>query len=121
MPAPDDWIEVRRSTDRERVGWLRAEGDEWMPIDILGRDLPDGPRDWDRAERALDDLGLSFLAERWELDTPDGPIPVRIVEVSDERIVVIRDDFGAASAIIPGMARDERVLPWPAPEGLRLR
>lgn len=121
MPAPDDWIEVRRSTDRERVGWLRADGDDWIPVDILGRDLPDGSRDFDRAERALEDLGLGFLAERWELDTADGTIPVRIVEVSEDRVVVTRDDLGSASAIIPGLRREEHVLPWPAPAGLRLR
>lgn len=121
MTAPEDWIEIRRSTDRERVGWLREHGDSWMPVDILGRDLADGARDWDRAERDLEELGLGFLAERWELDTAEGTIPVRIVEVSEERIVVTRDDIGSASAIIPGLRREEHVLPWPAPAGLRLR
>lgn len=117
MRVPSDWIEFRRSSDRERVGWLRPDGDDWVPVDILGRDLSGGARDFDRAERDLEDLGLSHLAERWQLDGD----PVRIVEVSPDRIIVMRDDWGSASAVIPGMERGERVLPWPAPEGLQLR
>lgn len=66
---------------------------------------------------ALRVRGLGYLAEGWMLDLEEtGPVPVRLVEVSAERIVVKEEDFGDVfheTAL--------HVLPFPAPEALQPR
>jgi len=110
MP-PADWTPHRRD-DGELLGWIRPVGALWVAVDRLGRDLTDGI-DWLEAEAALEARGLGWLAGRWTLDGA----PVRIAELSDTRIVVVPDAYGAASAVGSRPARIE--LPWPAPDGLR--
>lgn len=108
-----------RRHDGELVGWIRAEGDLWVPIDLLGRDAG-APMEWLDAERVLEDAGLRYLADPWMLEHPDGehsdPVQVRLVEVTPERIVVKSEDFGAVDA--PGRRWE---LPWPLPSRLRPR
>ncbi len=54
------------------------------------------PTDREDAEGSLDRLGLSYLAERWELAWEDqAPIQVEIVEASPQRVVVKNVDFGS--------------------------
>ncbi|GAA4158981.1 hypothetical protein GCM10022286_12670 [Gryllotalpicola daejeonensis] len=120
MTVPADWLEFRRS-DRELVGWLRPEGEGWVPVDLLGRDAAAAPLDLDRAEAALDELGIGFLADRWEIDRDGGWAAVRISEVSADGIVVEDDEYGSASAVMPGRRRAVWHLPWPAPPTLRRR
>lgn len=108
-----DWIEHRRH-DGERVGWIRVAGEEFVPVDLLGRELS-GPVGWLEAEEALDRAGIGYLAELYELRQPDGTwLRVRLAEVSPERIVAKKDDFGAVGA--PQLYYP---LPFPAPEELR--
>lgn len=109
---PADWTPHRRD-DGEVLGWIRPDGELWVAIDRFGREVS-AAVDWLVAEAALEAHGLGWLAERWELDGR----PVRIAELTEERIVVIGDEFGAASAV--GGAIERIVLPWPAPDGLRL-
>ena len=110
----EDWIEHRRTGDHERLGWLRPEGEGFVAIDILGREVT-SPVDWLDAEAALEDRGLHWLADLWQLDQADGTRErVRIVEVTAERVVVKLDDFGAVDA-----ATRSIVLPFPAPDALR--
>lgn len=113
---PEDWIEHRRG-DGERLGWIVPVGEGFGVVDALGRPRVEGPVDWFDAELALDELGLGYLAERYVLRGDDGSRrPVRIGELDDARIVVVADEFGAASAV---GARPERiVLPFPAPDAL---
>ena len=93
----DTWIEHRRD-DGERVGWIRPEGDHYLPIDLLGRECAP-PMEWLSAERVLNDRGIAYLADLYELARPDGSwLRVRIVEVSPEGIRVKKDDFGAINA-----------------------
>ena len=111
---PNDWIEHRRAADRELVGWLRPAGEGFVAIDRLGREVT-GVVDWVTAEEALDERGLRWLADLWQLGHDDGTTTrVRIVEVSHERVVVKRDDFGAVDAEMRTWT-----LPFPAPETLR--
>ncbi|WP_251150615.1 hypothetical protein [Cellulosimicrobium sp. Marseille-Q4280] len=113
---PSSWIEHRRPDDREPVGWIRPEGDEWVAVSLLGRDLT-GPVDWLAAEEALEATGLSWLADVWTLEQDGGePLRVRLVEVTPDRVVVQTDDFGAIDVRV---VRYE--LPWPAPDALRPR
>jgi hypothetical protein len=115
--APQEWIEHRRVGDREPLGWLRPQGDAWVAVSLLGRDLT-GPVDWLEAEQALDAAGLAWLADVWMLDRPDGaePLRVRIVHVATDGVVVQTDDFGAIDAPV-----EVYELPWPAPAALRPR
>jgi len=113
---PRDWTPHRRPDDRELVGWIRPEQDDWVAVDLLGRDVT-GPVDWLDAEAALEEIGLGWLAEVWMLDREDAePLRVRLVEVTPERVIVKGDDFGAVDAPVESFT-----LPWPAPVALRRR
>lgn len=113
--APETWIEHRRE-DGELLGWLRPEGEDWVPVSLLGREVSQAA-DWLTAEATLEDLGLSWLAEIWTLERPgEEPLRVRIADVRPGRVVVQTDDFGAVDIPV------ERItLPWPAPPALRPR
>ncbi len=113
MPA--DWVAHRRPHDREPIGWIRPVGEMWVAVDLLGREIA-GPVEWLAAEEALETHGLAWLADIWTLEDPAGPIRVRIVEVTPERVVAQTDDFGAVDVPV---TRYE--LPWPAPARLRPR
>lgn len=109
-----DWTEHRRAGDRELVGWISPAGDSFIAHDALGR-AATGPVDWLEAEEALENRGLAWLADLWQLDLSDGTrLLVRIVEVTPDRIVVKVDDFGAVDVVTP-----THVLPFPASDALR--
>jgi len=97
MPVPHDWIEHRRG-DRELLGWMRPEGEGFVVIDLLGRPVSDELQ-WLEAEELLESLGIGYLAEPYELLLDDGHwLRVRVLEVSTERILVKKDDWGDMSA-----------------------
>jgi hypothetical protein len=113
MPVPAHWIEHRRG-DHELLGWIRPEGDDFVVVDLLGRERTDAV-DWLTAEEALDSLGIGYLADPYELLLDDGRwLRVRITEVSTDRIRVKRDDWGAID--IPLL---EYTVPFPMPAQLR--
>ena len=113
MPADPDWIEHRRG-DRERVGWMLPEGDGFVVIDLLGRRRTDVV-DWFTAESFLDELGIGYLADPFELLLDDGHWSrVRILEVSTDTIRVKRDDWGDIN--VPLL---EYTVPFPIPDELR--
>jgi len=93
-----DWIEHRRSDDRERVGWVKPVGEGFVAIDLWGRRRT-GVVDWMLAEETLDELGLGYLADPHELKLDDGSwLRVRIAEVSSVVIRVKQDDWGDMNA-----------------------
>lgn len=93
-----DWIEHRRSGDGELLGWMRPVGDGFVVIDLLGRVRTD-PVDWLTAEETLDELGIGYLADPYELRLDDSSwLRVRIIEVSTQTIRVKKDDFGDMTA-----------------------
>jgi len=111
------WIEHRRG-DGELVGWMRPQGEGFVPVDLLGRDVA-GEGEWLAAEERLDELGIGYLAEPFGLTLPEAPpgrppLRVRITEVSTRRIRVKKDDFGAIDAPVR-----EYTLEWPMPPALR--
>ncbi|MFE6734900.1 hypothetical protein [Microbacterium sp. NPDC057650] len=117
---PEDWIAHRRE-DGELIGWIRAAGDDWVAIDVLGRTAGEG-LDWLAAEEALEQVGLHWLADAWMLEG-EGPAPLRVkfVEVTPSdgvetgRIVVKVDDFGDMQR----PPTERFTLPWPLPDRLR--
>ncbi|WP_040167209.1 hypothetical protein [Microbacterium gorillae] len=111
--VPTDWTPHRRE-DGEVLGWIRPEGEDWVPVDLFGRELT-APGEWLDAESVLEEHGIGWLADRWVLERGDlPPLAVRVVEVTTERIVVKTDDFGAID--VPAEAI---VLEWPVPDRLR--
>ena len=64
---PADWTPHRRD-DGELLGWIRPEGEDWVAVDLLGREAS-GAVDWLEAEAALEANGLSWLADVWVLET----------------------------------------------------
>jgi hypothetical protein len=112
MPM-SDWIEHRRA-DGERLGWMRPEGEGFVVIDLLGREVS-GELDWFAAETLLDGLGIGYLADPYLLHRAGHePLRVRLTEVSAGRIRVKKDDFGAIDAPLV-----EFTLGWPMPPELR--
>lgn len=109
-----DWIEHHRATDGELLGWILPQGEDFVPIDRLGRRV--GPAgDWFSAEHRLDDLGLAYLAEPYELRVEDGSwIRVRLTEVSVSGIRVKEEDWGAID-----VPQSDHLLPFPMPVFLR--
>jgi hypothetical protein len=94
----DDWIEHRRGMDGELLGWMKAVGEGFIAIDLLGREVT-GVVDWLDAETALDDLGIGYLADPFELRLDDGHwLRVRLAEVSAGEIRVKKEDWGDMSA-----------------------
>lgn len=113
---PADWIVHRRPDDREHVGWIRPEGDDWVAVNLLGRELT-GPVDWLAAEEALDETSLAWFADVWMLEQEGAePLRVRLVEVTPDGVLVQTDDFGAIDVPV-----ERHALPWPPPAALRPR
>jgi hypothetical protein len=94
----NDWIEHRRGLDGERLGWMKPVDDGFVVIDLLGREIT-GVLDWLDAEQTLDDLGIGYLADIYELQLETGEwLRVRLVEVTTAEIRVKKDDFGDMTA-----------------------
>ena len=71
MCMPEDWIEHRRGLDGELLGWMIPVDGGFVAIDLLGRARTDVV-DWLNAEEALDDLGIGYLADPYELRLDSG-------------------------------------------------
>ncbi len=93
---PSGWVRYLRTEDDELLGYIVPEAEGRVtPVTVFGLALaPPGPRD--EAERRLDEVGLSYLADRWLLDV-DGreePVNVEIVEAGPHTVTVKCVDFG---------------------------
>jgi hypothetical protein len=93
-----DWIEHRRGLDGELLGWMHPVGEGFVALDLLGR-----PRtevvDWAAAEGMLDEVGIAYLAEPYELQIEPGHwLRVRVTEVSASHITFKKEDWGDMNA-----------------------
>jgi hypothetical protein len=113
MSVPQTWIEHRRG-DGEIVGWIRPDGDDFVAIDLLGR-VVTGVVDWLTAEEVLEEAGIGYLADPYELLLDDGTwLRVRLTQVSDEVIRLKKDDWGAIDS-----PQVEYTVDFPLPETVR--
>ncbi|WP_232818989.1 hypothetical protein [Homoserinimonas sp. OAct 916] len=77
---------------------MKPVDEGFVAIDLLGRPRT-GVVGWMVADETLDDLGLGYLADPYELLLDDGSwLRVRIAEVSTGRIRVKKDDWGDMNA-----------------------
>ena len=89
-----DWIAHKRGMDAELLGWMQPAEEGFVAIDLLGRPRTE-PVDWFAAEATLDELGIGYLADAYELLLESGEwLRVRITEVSTAHIRVKKDDWG---------------------------
>ena len=110
-----DWIEHRRGGDGERLGWMLPAGDGFIAVDLLGRHRTETV-DWLTAEETLDELGIGYLGDAYELRLDDGRwIRVRLVEISSTEIVAKKEDWGAMD-----VPQRTFILPLPITDALRL-
>lgn len=112
-PATDADGTPHRREDGELIGWILPHESAWRGIDLLGRTVCTD-EDWLVVEAALEERGIGFLADVWTYDHPEqGPLRVRMVEVTPQHIVVKTDDFGAIDAPVT-----MHTLAWPLPDTL---
>lgn len=113
---PHTWTPHRRE-DGETVGWIAVDGDDVVAFDLLGRRVTAPGVDWLEAEQELEARGLGYLAGRFTLTLhEDRLLPVRIGEVTTDRVTVVADEFGGASVV--GADPETHVLPFPVPPGV---
>jgi hypothetical protein len=90
------WVRYLRTEDDELLGYVVPNADgSFTPVTVFGFALA-VPCARDEAERRLDEVGLSYLADRWLLDLDDRvePITVEIVEAGPRMVTVKCVDFG---------------------------
>jgi hypothetical protein len=110
----EQWIPHRRGMDGELLGWLRPAGDGFVAVDLLGRPHTEVV-DWLTAEESLEERGIGYLADPYELRLDTGEwLRVRITEVSTTGITVKKDDWGAIDS--PQVMYS---LPFPITDQLR--
>lgn len=101
-----------RADDGEHVGYIEVAGDLFIPYDRLWNRRGD-PMDLDQAEELLDRLGLSLLAQDWDLlppQDPDGePTRVRIVEISRDTVTVAPTLDGASGDVAKSLDLQSRI------------
>lgn len=111
----EEWFPHRRD-DGEVVGYIRADGDLWCGLDILGRPVVESV-EWLEAEDALEDRGLQMLLEPHVLVHEGRERRVRIVEVTPERVKVVDDEDRDANVI--GAVHEVFTLSLPVGDRLR--
>ena len=89
MTIPHTWTPYIRDDDGELLGYLVGGDGAVQATTLFGYPLG-APGDEAAAERVLDSIGLSYLADRWLLTLPDRrePIAVQIVEASPQHLTV---------------------------------
>lgn len=113
-PYADSWVPVRRE-DGELIGFLSREPAGWCPRTVFGHPIGQA-EDRATAEEHLHAVGMSYLAERWELLEGSEWISVELVEVSPSGVTVQLVDMGH-----PDRYGERQRLLAPVDGALRLR
>ena len=85
------WVPVRRE-DGELIGFVTETGAGWQALTVFGHPI-DVADDRGGAEARLHAVGMSYLAERWELCEGRDWISVQLVEASPSEVTVQLVDF----------------------------
>lgn len=106
---PSTWEPYHRLDDGELIGYLVADdGDLVVPVNLVGHPVGEA-MDVFAAEQTLEDVGMSYLAEKWILRHADG---------SDQRVVILEVD---AEHVVVGNADFAMVMGRPIDIGDRVR
>lgn len=105
---------VRRE-DGETVGFVSETAAGWVPTTVFGHPVGEACERED-AEHHLRGVGMSYLAEKWELQEDDDWIAVEIVEASPQQVTVSVVDMGHIDRY-----GERHVLAAPVGGALRLR
>ena len=89
---PEHWITHLGGSNREPIGWITPRDDGFVAIDLLGRERT-GVVSWLEAEETLDELGIRYLADPYNLATETGAVKVYIAEATPGFVRVKEDDF----------------------------
>lgn len=87
----DSWVPVHRE-DGELVGFLREDAEGWRPLTVFGHPIGEAG-DREAAESQLHAVGMSYLAEKWELRDGEDWISAQVVEASPAGVTVQLVDF----------------------------
>ena len=109
---PEHWITHLGGSNREPIGWITPRDDGFVAIDLLGRERT-GVVSWLEAEETLDELGIRYLADPYNLATETGAVKVYIAEATSGFVSVKEDDFQPIDA-----NQTFHTLPFPVPEDL---
>lgn len=96
--VPPDWLPHYRLEDSELIGYLApADDGEVVPMTLLGTPLGAAMSVF-AAEQVLEEVGLSYLADRWWLRHDEGELAgteqqVVVVEATPELAVLANADF----------------------------
>jgi hypothetical protein len=91
-PYADSWVPVRREDDGELIGFVAEGSAGWAPLTVFGHPLAsEGERE--AAEDRLHAVGMSYLAEKWELRQGQDWISVQLLEASPAGVTVQLVDF----------------------------
>lgn len=93
---------------------MKPAGEGFVVIDLLGRERSE-PLEWLEAEDLLEELGIGYLAEPYEMRLESGEwLRIRLAEVSTRQIRVKKDDWGDMTAL-----QVFYTLPFPPGDALR--
>ncbi|WP_109473663.1 hypothetical protein [Ornithinimicrobium cavernae] len=90
-PYADSWVPVHRE-DGELIGFVCEDATGWRPLTVFGHPIAD-VGDREAAEDRLHAVGMSYLAESWELREGEDWVRVEVVEASPSRVMVQLVDF----------------------------
>ena len=91
MQHSDGWTPVRRE-DGELIGFLAQDADGWRPLTVFGHPIADAGDRVD-AEDRLHSVGISYVAEKWEVRDGADWISAQLVEASPAGVTVQLVDF----------------------------
>lgn len=87
----DSWVPVHRE-DGELIGYVAEDAQGWHPLTVFGHPIS-GAADREAAEGRLHAVGMSYLAEKWELRDGEHWIGAQLVEASPDGVTVQLVDF----------------------------
>ncbi|NLG22965.1 MAG: hypothetical protein GX555_16215 [Actinomycetales bacterium] len=91
MQHSDGWTPVRRE-DGELIGFLAQDADGWRPMTVFGHPIAEVGAHGEAEER-LHAVGMSYLAEKWEVRDGADWISAQLVEASPAGVTVQLVDF----------------------------